>query len=146
MEDLEFADRYKEGDIYIPVEQLARIINVNEPCLSLDGSIGQKGRLPEAVFYCPILPQTGRATGKSSLTNTLITGSTAVREAIPPHFQFSTKVHTVETEKLRVKLVACIPHVHGNFGALEEQAWPITIWMNARGGMDDVDFDEYLSN
>ena len=47
---------------------------------------------------------------------------------------------------MRVELVAYMPHVHGNFGAPEEQAWTITIGMNARGGMDDVEFDEYLSN
>ena len=45
-----------------------------------------------------------------------------------------------------MELVAYMPHVRGKFGAPEEQAWPITIGINARGGMDNVEFDEYLSN
>ena len=97
------------------------------------------------VFHCPILPQTGSAMGKSSMTTTLITGSTAAGEAIPPHFQFSKKAQTAETDKLRVDLVAYMPHVREKFGAPEEQSWPITVGMNERGGMDDVEFDEYLS-
>ena len=39
-----------------------------------------------------------------------------------------------------------MPHVSGKFGAPEEQTFPITVGMNAKGGMDDVEFDEYLSN
>ena len=46
---------------------------------------------------------------------------------------------------MRLELVAYMPHVRVNFGAPEEQAWPITVGMNARGGMDDVEFNEYLS-
>ena len=84
--------------------------------------------------------------GKISLTTTLITGSTAAREAIPPHFQFLMKAQTAETEKLRVELVAYMPHARGKFGAPKEQAWPITVGINASGGMNDVEFDEYLSN
>ena len=39
-----------------------------------------------------------------------------------------------------------MPHVRGKSGTPEEQAWTITVGMNARGGMDDVEFDDYLSN
>ena len=39
-----------------------------------------------------------------------------------------------------------MPHVCGKFVAPKEQAWTITVGMNAKGGMDDVEFDEYLSN
>ena len=135
MEDLGFAERDEEGDLYIPVEQLSRIINVDTLCLSLDGSNVQRGGRTKAVFYCPSFPHTGRDTGKSSMTTTLITGSAAAREAIPTHFQFLTKAQTAETEKLRVELVAYMPNVRGKFGAPEEQAWSITVGMNARGDM-----------
>ena len=43
-------------------------------------------------------------------------------------------------------LVAYMSHVRGKFGDPKEQAWPITVGMNTKGGMDDVDFDDYLSN
>ena len=88
MEDLSFAKRDKEVDLYIPVEQLSHIIIVDNSCLSLDGSNGQRGGHPKAVFYCPSLLNPGRDMDKSSMTNTLITGSTAAREAIPLRFQF----------------------------------------------------------
>ena len=146
LEDLGFSERDEEGDIYIPVEQLSCIINVNESCLSLGGSNRHRGGRPEALCYCPSLPQTGSYTGKSIMTTTLITGSTAAGEAIPPRFQFLAKAQTAETEIFRVELVAYMPHFRGNFGAPEEQAWPITVVMNARVSMDDVEFDEYLSN
>ena len=48
--DLGFSERDKEGELYIPVEQLSRIINVDESCLSLDGSNGNRCGRPEAVF------------------------------------------------------------------------------------------------
>ena len=146
LEDLGFAVRNESGTLYIPEEQLARIINVDETCLSLDGSSGQRGGRPEAVFYCPGLPQTGRATGKSSLTTTMITGSTGLGEAIPPHFQFSTKAQSAETERLRTALITSIPSIRGKFGNTEERLWPVTIGMNAKGGMDDEEFDQYLLN
>ena len=38
-----------DGDIHIPDEQLGRIINFDETCLSLDGS-GNRGGQPEVVF------------------------------------------------------------------------------------------------
>ena len=86
LEDLGFSKRDKGGDLYTPVEQLSHIINIKKSCLSLDCINGQRGSCPEAVFYCPSLPQTGKDMGNTSLMNTLITGSTAAGEYIPPHF------------------------------------------------------------
>ena len=123
------------------MEQPSRIINVNESCISPNGGNRYRGGRPEAVFYCPSLPQTGRATGNSRLTTTLITGSTAAGEEIPPHFQFLTKTQTVETDKLRVELVVYMPYVRGKCGTTKEQAWPIINGMNAKGVMDDVEFN-----
>ena len=45
-----------------------------------------------------------------------------------------------------MELVAYMPNVRGKFGAPEEQAWSITVGMNARGGMEDLESDKYLSN
>ena len=49
LEDLGFAERDEEGNLYIPVEQLSRIINVDKSCLSLDGINRQRGGRPEVV-------------------------------------------------------------------------------------------------
>ena len=82
---LGFANVDDAGGTYIPEDQLHRILNVDESCLSLVGSNVQRGGHPEAHFYSPNLPQIGKGTSKCSQTTTLITGRTASGEAIPPH-------------------------------------------------------------
>ena len=42
LELLGFASRNKEGDLVIPEDQLAQILNVDESCLSMDGSKGER--------------------------------------------------------------------------------------------------------
>ena len=142
--DLGFAKVNDEGTTYIPDDQLGRILNVDESCLSLDGSNGQRGGRPEAHFYSPHLLQIGKAVSKYSQTTTSIAGSIASGEAIPPHFQFSTKAKTVEKEKLRLEIVSFVPRIRGKFGGEEERLWPDTFGMNEKGGMDESEFDEYL--
>ncbi len=70
--------------VTIPKEQLSNIVNFDKSCCSLDGSNSERGGRPEAVLYDPRFPHTGKATSKSTLTTTLITGSTAAGEALPP--------------------------------------------------------------
>ena len=50
LEDLGFSKRKKEVDLYITVEQISCIINVDNSCLSIDVSNGKRGGRPEAVF------------------------------------------------------------------------------------------------
>ena len=76
-------------DIHIPNDQIARIINFDETCLSLDGS-GRRGGKPEVVFYNPLLLQVDHGTSKSSLTTMMIMGSNALGAAIPSLFQLQT--------------------------------------------------------
>ena len=75
---------------------------------------------------------------------TLITGSTALGEAIPPHFQFSTKSKSDDTMKLRSELVRYMPDTWGKFGCTERRSWPTTYGMNTKGGMDEGEFEKYL--
>jgi len=116
LEELGFVVENEDGEPIIPEEQMGRILNVDESCLSMDGSKGEQGGRPSAIFYSPNLPQSGRPTGKSGLTTTLITGSTALGEAIPPHFQFSTKAKSDTTMKLRSELVGFMPDTRRKFG------------------------------
>ena len=82
LEDNEFGDRE------ICSHMLRRIINIDETCLSLDGSNGARGGRTEIFFFDPNGPRLGKPTGKTAKTTTMITGSNAAAEAIPPHFQF----------------------------------------------------------
>ena len=50
---LGFANKYKQGEIIIPADQMRQILNIDKTCLSLDGSNGARGGRPEVVFYDP---------------------------------------------------------------------------------------------
>ncbi len=71
-----------------------------------DGSNGNRGGRPTVTYYDIRFPQLGRATSKSALTTTMISGSNSAGELIPPHFQFQTAAQTNEAEAVRV-LAAC---------------------------------------
>ena len=50
LEELGFAYRDYFGDLIIPEEQLQKILNVDESCLSMGGSKGRREGRPSAVF------------------------------------------------------------------------------------------------
>ena len=82
------------GEPVIPEHQLRNVLNIDETCLSqLDGStIIRNGSA--ACRSDPCLPQVGLATSKTLQTVTMITGSNAWGEALPPQFQKMTTAKT----------------------------------------------------
>ncbi|KAL7546421.1 hypothetical protein ACHAWF_015054 [Thalassiosira exigua] len=137
---------HEDGEVYIPSDQMKNIINFDETCLSLDGSQGARGGQPEVVFFDPNLPNPGKGTSKSSKTTTMITGSNAAGEALPPHFQFQTDAKTDEGQRFRNEMMEWMLNVRGKFGGDAEKSWPCTFGMNAKGGMDDDEFYKYVIN
>lgn len=133
-------------NIKISLERLGRILNLDEICLSLDGSNGNRGGRSEVYFCNPHFPIVDKATSKTALTTTMITGSTTCDEALQPHFQFQTNATTVEREKLPNDLVQFIPKIWGKFGSKGRQVWSVTFGMNTKGGMDDEYFQKYMMN
>ena len=100
--ELRFATRDKDGTVRIPNEhQLPFIINFDKTCLSLDGVSGNKGGRQTITLHDPCLPFNGKQTNKDSLTATLVCGSNAAGEALPPHFQFQTKAKMDEGQQIR---------------------------------------------
>jgi hypothetical protein len=144
IEDLGFARRDNAGNLVIPEEQLSRILNVDETCLSVDGSKGNRGGRPAVTFFDARLPQIGRGASKSANTTTMITGSTAAGEAIPPHFQFQTKAKTEDTQRVRMDMFQYMPKIVGKFGCSEIREWSVTVGLNEKGGMSDPEFFEYF--
>ena len=142
--ELGFAKESAEGEVIFPQDQLERIINLDETCLSLDGSDGARGGRPNVAYINQTLPQLGKSSAKSNITTTLITGSSAAGEALPPHFQFSTKAKSVDTMKMRRETVIYMHDVRGKFGNEENKIWPVTLGMNEKGGMDDDEFEKYI--
>jgi hypothetical protein len=143
---LGFGTRDETGAVYIPPEQQERIANLDETCLNLDGSSAIRGGRPDCVMYDPRFPVVGLATTKSSSTSTLITGSTAAGEVLPPHIQFPTKAKSADTERINIDVIQYVQKVRGKFGCAEVRTWPITFGMNETGGMDAEEFEEYLMN
>jgi hypothetical protein len=79
------------GKVHNPKEQLQRIGNFDKTCLSFDGSNTNLGGHPDCTICNPQFPVVGIATLKTSLSATLITGSTSAGKVFPPHIQFQAK-------------------------------------------------------
>ena len=144
--DLGFAVRDANGKVTIPDKKMYYIINFDETCLSLDGSEGRRGGRPQMTLHIPRLPYAGKRANKDSLTATLVCGSNAAGEALPPHFQFQTKATTDKGERLRNEVFRRVPRVIGKFGHDHEKDFDVTFGLNTKGGMDDDEFKQYVLN
>jgi hypothetical protein len=91
------------------------------------------------VFFNLKLRQLGRGVLKSSLTTTMITGSSALGEALPPHFQFQTLAKSEDTHKAQMEMGISFPPIWW-FGMPEMRLRKIVIGLNEKGGMDDDEF------
>ena len=59
--ELGFANKNEKEETIIPEDQLARILNIDETCLAMDGSTSQRGGRPAVIFtsvliYVVIMP------------------------------------------------------------------------------------------
>jgi len=95
-----FAYNNANGELVFEDGALSRILNMDETCISLDGSNDNQGGRPAVTFYDKRFPQLGKATSKSALTITMISGSNAVGKPIAPHFQFQTSAQSDEAEAI----------------------------------------------
>ncbi len=55
------------------------------------------------TYFDVRFPQLGKVTSKSALTTTMISGSTAAGEPLPPHFQFQTSAQTDKAEAIWIE-------------------------------------------
>ena len=142
--DYGFATVNTNGELVFDIEMIKRILNLDETCMLLDGGNGNRGGRPTVTYYDVCFPQLGKATSKSALTRTMIGGSNAAGEPIPPHFQFQRSAQTPDAKALRIECIRYMLNVQAAFGHEEVQSFPIPLGLNNKGGMDDVDFFEYL--
>ena len=134
----------ENGELVLEDFAASRIINMDETCISLDGSNGNRGGRPSVTFYDKRFPQLGKATSKTALTTTMISGSSAAGEPLPPHFQFQTSAQTAEAEYIRIECIRYMLDVRAQFGHDTEQSFPISLGLNSKGGMDVDEFYEYI--
>ena len=102
----------------------AHIVNLDETCLLLNGNIDNCSRRLTVTYYDIQLPQLGKATSKSALTMTMITGSTVAIKPLPPHFQFRTATQTAKTKAICIKMICYMLDLRGMFGHQAEQSLP----------------------
>ena len=76
----------------------------------------------------------------------MIAGSTAAGEAISLPFPFSVASKSKDTQHLNVTSITYFPKIKGKFGNSDFREWPVTIGINEKGGMDDVEFQQYFLN
>ena len=122
--DLGLLEQGEDGKVYIPNPLLRNILHFDEMCLSLDGCSVNREGCPAAYYYDPRLPQVGISTSKTSQTITMITGSNAWGEVLPPHFQFMTSAQTDEGKQIRNECDRYLRRTKGIFGLGEEKSLP----------------------
>ena len=105
-----------EGEMFFYPNQKSRIINVDETDGSLDNTTGSKGGHPPVVFSDPTVLWGAMAANKSGYSSKVICGSSAAREAIPPHFQLKMLAQSDATMKISVDWFLHAAFVHGKFG------------------------------
>ena len=76
----------------------------------------------------------------------MINGSTALGEALPPHFQFVCNAQSDDAMQIRDESVLYVPRIIGKFGCDDKKSMPVSIGANDKGGMDNQEFAMYLRN
>ena len=132
------------GEVYFFAGQLERIINFDETRIGLDQTDTQRGGQPSFVFYSSKKPRPGSSTNKSSQSLTIIVGGTAAGEMIPPHFQFTTDGQNEELQVWNTSIIKYMHDIKGRYGHEEEKYHPCTFGMNEKGGMNKLEFEEYI--
>ncbi len=127
----------------LQLNQLKRILNFDETCLSLNGSTSKRGGCPEVILFDPRFPMVGKATLKSSLSTMMITGNSAAGDPIPPHLHFMTKSMSVDS-RVHYNIAKYMPQIREAFGFEEERLFPITFGQNEKGGMDSEEIKKYV--
>jgi hypothetical protein len=139
-------ERNVVGELVFPEDQLRRIINVDETDGSIDDTTGQRGGRPSMTFIAPDVAGGATSVNKSGYSSTIICGSNAAGEPVPPHFQLKTMAQTNDREKLSVDWFCSTKNIIAQFGHSERKSLPCTFGMNEKAGMNDIELGKYINN
>ena len=132
------------GEIMFFDKQLERIVNLDETDGTLDESSRNRGGRPPVVFTSPDVCGGGTATNKSGYSSTIICGSNAAGEALPPHFQLKSLAKQDATQRISVDWFLHANDVMGKFGFEDVRVLPTTFGLNEKGGMNSYELDKYI--
>ena len=133
-----------EGSLFFFDGQLNRIINLDETDGSLDNTAGQRGGRPPVVFYSNDINGGATQASKSTYSPTIICGSNAAGEALPPHFQLKTSAQTAEAQRISIEFIGNCKAVYGKFGFSSVRKNDCTFGMNDKAGMNSVELQKYF--
>jgi hypothetical protein len=139
-------DTITVGELYFYPGQLQRIVNFDETDGSIDDTTGKRGGRPPVTFSSPDISGGATAVNKSGYSATIIFGSSAAGEPLPPHFQLKSTAKTAETQRMSS---AWFQHTHSilvtyGFETLQER--PCTFGMNEKAGMNSIELQKYIDN
>jgi hypothetical protein len=98
------------------------------------------------MFYGPNLSGTGNAqSNKTSDQCSLIFGSNALGQPLPPHFQLKTNAKTQERIKIRLDVLEHIPQIYADYGD-GRKTYSCTFRANEKGGINTQEFRKYVLN
>ena len=133
-----------DGEVVFLPGQLSRIINLDETDGSLDDTKHQRGGRPAMTFHSTDVAGGATSVNKSGYSCTVICGSSAAGEPLPPHFQLKTTAQTADKEKISIDWFTHSKDVLAKFGHPEKKDLPCTFGMNERGGMNAEELDKYM--
>jgi len=137
--------KFCTGELVFSIDQLRRIVNVDETGLSLDGLSGNRGGRPSLVFFDPALPTPGNSASKCGYSATLVCGGNSAGEATPPHIQLPSSAQD-QNKRIYFTTIEDARTVAGRFGHSKTIVFAPSVGMNEKGGMDEEHFEKYLTD
>jgi hypothetical protein len=137
------ADGEVEGSVVFYDGQLRRILNLDETAASLDNTSSEQGGRPAVVFYASGISEGTTKSSKCGYSVTVICGSNAAGEPLPPHFQLKSEAQD-ENQRLNLHNLTHCKMVKGQFGHEEDKWHPCTFGLNPKAGMNSVELEKYI--
>jgi hypothetical protein len=144
--NIEPTDDDTVGELFFYPGQMKRILNFDETDGSIDDTTGKRGGRPPFTFSSDEVTGGATAANKSGYTATVIFGSNAIGEPLPPHFQLKSLAQTAQTQRMSTEWFKNIHSILVTFGFEEEQERPCTFGMNEKAGMNAVELHKYITN
>jgi len=95
-------------------------------------------------FYGVGMTSGSTAASKLGYSPTIICGSNAEGEAIPPYFQLKTLATSSKRERFSIEFIAKCKDDWGTFGRKKPTLLPCTFGLNNKAGMNSVELDKYF--
>lgn len=122
---------------------MRRILNLDETCVSLDGSQGRSGGRPGHVLVVKGLKRSGTSTNKGGGTATVVAGSNAASEPLPLGLVLPTDAQDAENIELPGAVIHGLPKVEAQFGHDSVRTFGPIVMSNEKGGMNSKMFRDY---